>query len=101
MAGERELGSRGETITVKSVVIICAALGAIATFGANWFFYTRTDGRLLEQRMTSIEKVSDRQTEALQTLANSINTVQVNSVRLSEINVRLSERIDALEKKEK
>lgn len=102
MAEERERGlSKGESVTVKSVVIICAAIGAVATFGANWFFYTRTDGRLLEQRMTSIEKASDRQTEALRALADSVNTVLVQQAKQSELTIRLSQEIDRLDRKER
>lgn len=83
----------------RNVVIVSAALGAAATFGANWIFYTRTDGRLLEQRMASMERSSEKMAEHLNTLGGTINTVLIQQAKHGELLLKVTEAIERLDRR--
>lgn len=98
---EEEGSRKSEPLTRKDMALVVAVLTVISCvvgLAGNWLFYSRTEGVRLEERFNA-KKDNDTETiKRLNQLADAVNAVQINNVRLSELNIKLSERLDAIER---
>ncbi len=95
---------KGDPLTRRDMAIVVGLLTIISLvvgLAGNWLFYSRTEGVRLEERFTAKKENDAEIVNRLNQLADAVNAVQINNVRLSELNIKLSERIDALERREK
>lgn len=89
-----------EPLTRRDMTIVLAALtglSLIVGMAGNWLFYSRTEGRVLEERMASrTSDIGDLKTQ-VKTLADAVNNVQVNNAKLLELSLKIDEKIQRLE----
>lgn len=99
-----EVPPKGEAVTTKHVGLVLAAFAAfqvIVGVGANWFFYTRSDGRVLEAKFDSMQRDGSRMADSLNTLAGTVNAILIQQAKQGELSIALSQAIERLERKDK
>lgn len=96
MADEREESGPGEAVTTKHVGLVLAAFAAfqvIVGVGANWFFYTRSDGRVLEERMNSMRDSQKDVSSILRTVTDTVTALQFQQGKQVEAMNALAESL--------
>ena len=90
---------KDEAVTTKHVGIVLAAFAAfqvIVGVGANWFFYTRSDGRVLEERFNSLKADQERIGKLLDTVASTVTALQFQQGKQVEALTGLTDSVRRL-----
>lgn len=75
-------------LTRRDLTIVVAVVGALAVIvgmAGNWLFYSRTEGRVLEERVSGMKDLDVEIVKRMNQLADQVIAAQQNDAKLLEL----------------
>lgn len=79
------------------VMGVLTAIALVVGMAGNWLFYSRTEGRVLEERVGSMREADKAMADRMNELAGAVQGVQLNNVKLLELSLKADERLHRIE----